>query len=512
MTWSSGYVSEIDYTHGYYRELSPLHLGLALMLRDQAPIHGPFRYLELGFGQGLSLNIHAAAVPGEYWGTDFNPNHAANALELAAASGADLHVLDDSFAELARRDDLPDFDVIALHGIWSWISDENRRVIVDIARRKLKVGGTLYISYNATPGWSASMPLRHLLLMHAELASGEAQGILPRIDAALAFGQQLVDAEAMYFKANAIAAERLKGMRNQNRRYLAHEYFNADWHPMPFSDVARYLDEAKVSFAASAHLVDNIDGINLSPEQQKVIGAISHPVLRETVRDYCVNQQFRRDVWVRGRREFTGPRLSQYLGEQRMVLLSPAAEVPLKVFGARGEGQLQADVYRPVIEFLASDGYAPKLLADIPRRCPKVSPLQVMEVLTVLCGGNHAALTQSPEAIALARPRTKKLNDHVIGLTVAGGGESNVLASCVTGLGIGVPPTQQLFLKSLDAGRNSPTVWAEDAWNIYSALGRRLVKDGRRLDAPEENIAELKSQAKDFADNRLPVLKALGVA
>jgi hypothetical protein len=37
------------------------------------------RYLELGFGQGLTLNIHAAACPGEFWATDFNPVHASNA-------------------------------------------------------------------------------------------------------------------------------------------------------------------------------------------------------------------------------------------------------------------------------------------------------------------------------------------------------------------------------------------------------------------------------------------------
>ena len=61
----------------------------------------PLRYLELGFGQGLSLNIHAAAYDGEYWGTDFNPTQAGNARELAAASGANVNVFDASFAELA---------------------------------------------------------------------------------------------------------------------------------------------------------------------------------------------------------------------------------------------------------------------------------------------------------------------------------------------------------------------------------------------------------------------------
>jgi hypothetical protein len=40
-----------------------------------APSSKSLRYPELGFGQGLSLLIHAAATRGEYWGTDFNPTH-----------------------------------------------------------------------------------------------------------------------------------------------------------------------------------------------------------------------------------------------------------------------------------------------------------------------------------------------------------------------------------------------------------------------------------------------------
>ena len=57
----------------------------------------PLRYLELGYGQGLSLNIHAAATDGEFWGTDFNPVQVANARELASASGAHVKLLDASF-------------------------------------------------------------------------------------------------------------------------------------------------------------------------------------------------------------------------------------------------------------------------------------------------------------------------------------------------------------------------------------------------------------------------------
>ncbi|MEI9965043.1 MAG: hypothetical protein WDM92_10345 [Caulobacteraceae bacterium] len=78
--WASGYISDLGYTHGYYGELSPALIDFALLLRGyEPPPRAGMRYLELGFGQGLSINIHAAAAPGEYWGVDVNPMHAANA-------------------------------------------------------------------------------------------------------------------------------------------------------------------------------------------------------------------------------------------------------------------------------------------------------------------------------------------------------------------------------------------------------------------------------------------------
>ena len=38
MNWTSGYVAEIDYTYGYYRELQPGLIDYALLLAGQKPI------------------------------------------------------------------------------------------------------------------------------------------------------------------------------------------------------------------------------------------------------------------------------------------------------------------------------------------------------------------------------------------------------------------------------------------------------------------------------------------
>jgi hypothetical protein len=134
---AGGYFSACDYLYSYYREISPVFQRFCLLLRGLACAEPgeDAAHCELGFGQGISVNIHAAANPGQYVGTDFNPVHAENARGLASQAGGNTRLYDDSFAQLLARNDLPEFDSISLHGIWSWITQDNRRVIIDFASR-----------------------------------------------------------------------------------------------------------------------------------------------------------------------------------------------------------------------------------------------------------------------------------------------------------------------------------------------------------------------------------------
>ncbi|MGV2388328.1 MAG UNVERIFIED_CONTAM: hypothetical protein LVR29_08415 [Microcystis novacekii LVE1205-3] len=49
MSWTEGYVSEVNYTSGFYGELSPLKLGLATLIKSIQPPDSSqeFTYCEL---------------------------------------------------------------------------------------------------------------------------------------------------------------------------------------------------------------------------------------------------------------------------------------------------------------------------------------------------------------------------------------------------------------------------------------------------------------------------------
>jgi SAM-dependent methyltransferase len=509
--WTAGYVTDIDYTFGYYSELNPLRSKLALLNRR---LHCPdFQTgCELGFGQGISVNIHAAAGPAAWVGTDFNPAHAAFAQELSVAAKLGARLFDDSFEQFAARDDLPDFDYIGLHGVWSWISDENRAALVDFFRRKLKVGGVLYISYNTLPGWSGFMPMRNLLTEHAQTLGATGQGIVANIDQSLDFAEKLLAVKPKFVASNPQITEQMTRLKGMSRNYLAHEYFNRDWHPMHFATIANWLGGAKLSFACSAHLADHTDGINLTAEQSTFLRTIQDPDFRESVRDYIVNQQFRRDYWVKGPRILSGIEQAEMLRKQRLIMTRHRSEASSKVTGAVGEASLREDIYKPILDLMADN--KPRTIGEIERALPSgliTFPI-LQEAVMLLTGSGDFSPVQDDGAIKDARIKTRSLNANILERAPASAAHTEYLASPVTGGGISVNRIVQLFLLARMQGKKTAKEWAQFTWQILQAQGQRLLKDGAPLQSPEENIAEIERQASEFERLRLPVLVALQIA
>ena len=513
MDWTSGYRADIDYTYGYYRELAPGLIDFALLFAGyEPPRPGSRRYLELGYGQGISANIHAAAAPGEFWGADFNPVHAGNAQTIAREAGSPANFTDESFADMLGRDDMPPMDYIVLHGIWSWISEDNRQVVIDTLRKRLRVGGALYFSYNTFPGWATAMPLRHIMSIHSQEVGSDVQGMVSRIDAAIAFGGKLAEVNARYFQANPLAKGRLDAIAGQNRNYLAHEYFNEIWTPMYYSEVNQWLSQAKLSYACPAGALDQMDGFNLTAPQRDLLNTFPVGVLRETVRDYLLNQQFRRDLYTRGAQRLSGLERLERLNALRVTSVVGESASPLTIETGLGQISLKDDIYGPVIEALAKHAGAPRTIGEIAEdaKIAALPPGALLESIAVLIGSGRAHPVQSDADIAIAAPRTAKLNAHLIERARISG-DISTLASPVIGAGITVGRFEMMFLGARSKGKKTPADWAKDAWATLQKQNQSIIKNGEMLKTPEANLEELTAQAKTMDDTRLSVFKALKV-
>lgn len=513
MDWTAGYASDVEYTAGFYREQSPVYLNFVCVLHgfEPVPLDQPYNYFELGFGRGLTINLLAASNPnGNFYAADFNPAHVAGARQLAASAQLDnLTLLENSFEELAQGKvaDLPQFDFITLHGIYTWITAENRRHIVAFLARYLKPGGLVYLSYNAMPGWAMSLPLQRLLVEHGDLYPNRSD---KQIDQAATFVERMVALNAGYFSANPGLKPRLDMLQNGSRNYLVHEYMHKHWQPLYFADVARDLADAKLDFIGSAELPYAYQGLYLTAERQELLNSINDRTVRETLLDYFLNTGFRKDVFVRGARRTTAVRQAEYLANTGLALMLPRADVNLTMKLAIGEVNAKKEIYNPVLDAIT---HAPKTLADLGKQAYLAQQTygNLTEISAILTASNQTGIyfndRQQHDGAA-----AKRLN-KVLAEQIRYGDDYQALCSPLLGNGIAVNYLDRLLYLAMvqNPGVTDVHRLAEAGWKIMTMQKRHMIIDGITLNSDAENITAIADKFGRALEDIVPVWRQLQI-
>ncbi len=354
----------------------------------------------------------------------------------------------------------------------------------------------------------------------ANAAMNAQSSVSARIEAAVNFAQRVFATDPGFAVVNSLLAERVDALSHESPAYLAHEYFNRDWEPMYFSQVASSLISAGLTYAAPARYVDHIDALNLTTAQRALLTGIADVSLRETTRDFCTNQSLRRDYWTRAPRPLSDDEKHAALRAQRVILALPRAAVVLKVRGALSETTLSAALYDPILDALAS--HRPETLQHIEDsvRTQGIALPRIVDAVMVLVNMGVLLNAQDDAQILAARSSAAKLNAAICE-QARHHGELQFLVSPVSGSGIRVPRVPQLFLLARLHHMQQPEQWAEFASEVLRAAAGVPVpvpvpvpssELNRSSRSPISAEADLKAQARRFADVHLPILQALGVA
>jgi SAM-dependent methyltransferase len=463
--WGGGYVTDIPYLPGYYRHQSPLHLHLACLIGGVSGIvigpDTPIRYVELGCGAGFGAAMLAGCNPRwDIVGIDFNPVHIAAAREFAREAGvenarfieADLA----AFAESETGRDLPQADVISLHGVWSWVGDAVRDGIVRLLADKLRPGGIAYVSYNALPAWQGALGLQRLLL---ETGLREPGSSARQVAAGWETAAALGEANAPHLRDNPLVQSLTEYARQAKPAYLAHEYMNATWRPCFHADVARALAGAKLDWVASAQLLENFTPLMLAEEARAAAARYDDPIMRELIKDMFLTRCLRQDVFVRGARRLTAAERDAALGEVTLALLQEEAKFSWEFEVPAGHARIEREFFGPVVAALAeAPSRVGELLAlpDLPRRG---NPGELVGMLV----GSHQAL---PVLGPVAGPadRAARLNQAAAKQFVRPDNLDLGMALATAGAGSPLPCTMlDLFIASrLETGAPDPEGWARE--------------------------------------------------
>lgn len=478
--WGRGYVTDIPYMPGYYRHQSPLHLNLACLLGGAAGIEiGPtstVSYLELGCGQGFGALMLAACNPTwQVIGIDYNPAHIAAARALCAEaqiSNARFLEADLADPEAPVWRELPQADVITLHGLWSWVGDAARAGIVRLLAQRLRPGGIAYISYNALPAWQGALGMQRLLFELGVRTGG-------RSDRQVAAGWELVramvDADAHHLCDNGLVRSLTEASRQAQVAYLAHEYMNTSWRPCFHADVVRALAEAKLDWVASAQLLENFTPLMLGESARAAIAGFEDPVMRELIKDMFLMRCLRRDVFVRGARRLTNAERDEALGEATLALLSQPDQFAWEFEVPVGRATIEPGFFGPIVAALADAPQRVSALLGLPDLPRRDNPGEVVGMLV----GSHQAL---PVIGPATEPddRVRRLNRAAAKRFVRPDNLDAGIALAASGTGSPVPCSMlDLFIadRLQSTSPPDPTAWARELGAAQPASEQERLRD-----------------------------------
>jgi SAM-dependent methyltransferase len=510
--WSQGYVTDVSYTNSFFRELSPPWLNHVAMSNGAHPrlLEDGFTHIDLGCGLGQSSNVLAACFPrGQFFGVDFNPAHVDTAQRLAGQLGIDnVRFIERAFEELLDVD-LPDFDFITLHGIYSWIGDETRKAVQRFIYMKLKPGGIVYNSYNCLPGWTNEAPIRRLLMEFGQLHHGDSAS---RVEKAAKDAEEMAALKLGYFRANPTAADQVGKLTKRASNYLAHEYINASWTTFYSIDVADEMAAAKLTYLASATIMDNY--LELMLPDPAVAYCKKQPTdrFRQLAQDFLVGQRFRRDVFVRGHPRLPRSETSRYLKTACFALPGPVEDFADKAKVPRGEISFDQKSAQLIKEALTKGSLSMEQIIET--TSTKNVPDLERTLLLMTAVGKLVPVSAAfqpatiPETVNRVRIKDA-INRKLIELGRQAISRQYLVAPAV-GSGLALDSLDAVALAQMEEGVEVPKL-AASVGEELRRRGVRVNKDGVPIADEKEAQARTDEIVGRFLSRTVPVLMRYGV-
>jgi methyltransferase-like protein/SAM-dependent methyltransferase len=252
------------------------------------------RVLELGCAAGGNIIPMADQYPASsFLGIDLSPRQIREGQALIAEIGlSNIELRAESILDFPESAGL--FDYIICHGTFSWVPDDVRHKILDIAHRHLAPQGLAVISYNAFPGWYGPSVLRDMMLFHSAASPTPAEKVAEsRKLLQMIAGAQVSDVEGY---RSMVQAE-LDNISTTRDEYVFHEYLEENNKPFYFQEFVTMANAHEL-----AHLSDIDLGLmhlaNYTPSVRQFVAAMRNPLRVEQYLDFVNNTRFRRAIVV----------------------------------------------------------------------------------------------------------------------------------------------------------------------------------------------------------------------
>lgn len=399
MNWNHGYYADSGYTYGFYPETMPSRLHWAALIQDHEVPMNHFRYLDAGCGQGYNLIAAAIAHPdSEFVGIDFMPEHIAHARGLAERCGlTNIQFIEGDFIELAKNPSgLGNFDYAVCHGISTWVAPSVKSALFDLIGKILRPGGIFYNSYNTFPGWLGMVPFQHLVLLDLRTKDGKTA-----LKSAINTLKVLKEHSPKMAQALPAFQSRMNTFDKQDPAYLLQEYNNVYWQPVFVTQMMDELAAVKLSYMGTATLSEAFAEV-LPVSVQELIKQEHALAIKEQLRDYATNQNFRRDLYVKGAKRPWTLAKNEKVKAARFIINSrmkrPEEGQPFAIKGGSIELNVDAEFYGGLLDFLSDKANGATVGEMIDHQVDQHLKNSVLLAVSLLLHAGYLFIWQTPES------------------------------------------------------------------------------------------------------------------
>ncbi len=207
--------------------------------------------LEIGCGTGGNIIPWAERYPhSSFVGIDVAGTHIETARRVADKAGLkniDLRVGDISVCDVEKGT----YDYIVCHGVYSWVSEDVQRRILDVCKASLSPNGVVFLSYNVLPGWRQRGLIRDIMMYGASLESNseperKLESAARFLSLAASSRKKRDDPNGRYLE------EAISRLQSSDSSYLFHEFLEENNAPCLFTEFMQRAQSVGLQFLSEA--------------------------------------------------------------------------------------------------------------------------------------------------------------------------------------------------------------------------------------------------------------------
>jgi hypothetical protein len=316
---------------------------------------------------------------------------------------------------------------------------------------------------------------------------------------------QLAESANSMFGALPGLQARMKSMDSQDPAYLVQEYNNNFWQPVFVSQMMDEMAAVKMSYLGTATLAEAYDAV-LAPKIRELLASQTVAVIREQLRDYAINQSFRRDLYVKGQRRPWQPEQDDLIRQFRVVAnpttARPQGGAPFTIRSGTIELNGDPRFYNQILDHLEQAGAASSVGDLVSLAQPDQRSGIVSGVSMLLHGG--WLLPYQPCADGAAGTV-----NSAIGAAVGLGAPYRFISAPASGGALALGDAEWFVVSAAIAGKPEGE-WLSALDASMTRNRRAMSKDGKPVTDEQEKRALQQKVVDDVKNIKLPFLRRMG--